>query len=44
MLERPLAGKDHCHLGIGLVACLDDLEIPHRPSWLDNGLNKISRA
>ncbi len=29
MLKCPLPRKNHGHLGIGLVACLDDLKIPH---------------
>jgi len=29
--ECPLAGIDHCHLRICLVACLDGLEVTFRP-------------
>ncbi len=37
MLERALAGKHHCHLGLGFVAGLDGLEIAHGAAGLEDG-------
>ena len=37
MFESSLACEHHGHLGVSLVAGLDDLKVSHRPSRLDNG-------
>ena len=44
MFEGSLAGEDHGHLGLCLVAGLNGLEIPHGAARVDHGADSFFDA